>query len=83
MALVFKDDKKESEDNINNESGNIPKKDLNKSMKTKKNYIIDKNDILQEDVNKKHVKVDEDKNILFKTKEEIQSYNSKHSTNNH
>ena len=68
MALVFKDDKKESEDNINNESGNIPKKDLNKSMKTKKNYIIDKNDILQEDVNKKHVKVDEDKNIFFKQK---------------
>ena len=82
MAFAFKDDKKESEDNINNESGNIPKKDLNKSMKTKKNYIIDKNDILQEDVNKKHVKVDENKNILFKTKEEIQSYNSKHSTNN-
>ena len=45
-------------------------------------YIIDKNDLLQENVNKKHVKVDEDKNIFFKTKEEIQSYNSKHSTNN-
>jgi hypothetical protein len=81
MALVYKDDKKESEDN-NNDSGNINKKDLNKSMKTKKNYIIDKHNILHDDVNKKHVKIDEDKNILFNTKDEIQSYNSKHVSKN-
>ena len=69
--------KTENENSNNNESEEINKNELNRSMKNKKNYIIDTNNISHDEINKKHVKMDEDKNILFNTDEEIKIYNSK------
>ena len=83
-SLKYNNDeiKKENENSNNTESEKINKKELNLSMKNNKNYIIDTNNISQDENNKKHVKVDEDKNILFNTDEEIKSYSSKHISNN-
>ena len=51
----------------------------NLSVKDKKNYAFENNNLLPgENVkNKKHVKLNEDKKIVFNTNEEIKSYNSK------
>ena len=83
-SLKYNNDeiKKENENSNNTESEKINKKELNLSMKNNKNYIIDTNNISHDENNKKHVKVDEDKNILFNTDEEIKSYSSKHISNN-
>ena len=77
MTFNNDDIKKESENSNNNESEKVNKKELNLSVKNNKNFIIDTDNISHDDINKKHVKVDEDKNILFNTNEEIKSYNSK------
>ena len=82
MTFNNDDIKKESENSNNNESEKVNKKELNLSLKNNKNFIIDTDNISHDDINKKHVKVDEDKNILFNTNEEIKSYNSKNVSNN-
>ena len=83
-SLKYNNDeiKKENENSNNTESEKINEKELNLSMKNNKNYIIDTNNISHDEINKKHVKVDEDKYILFNTDEEIKSYSSKHISNN-
>ena len=82
MTFNNDDIKKESENSNNNESEKVNKKELNLSVKNNKNFIIDTDNISHDDINKKHVKVDEDKNILFNKNEEIKSYNSKNVSNN-
>ena len=81
MNLANEEDKTENDNSIYNASENANKKELNLSMKHEKIYYIEPNNISKDDINKKHVKIDEEKNILFNTNEEIKSYSSKSISN--
>ena len=60
-------------------SGRVIEAPGNFSMKNKKNHPIENSNLLPgENIkNKKHVKINKEKNLVFNTKEEIKSYNSK------
>ena len=72
-------DKNEKEEIKSKDDEKVNIKNLNRSVKGKKNYYIEDDDILsKEDVkNKKQPKTNKEKKIKFNTKEEIKSYNSK------
>ena len=69
---------KQIEENKNFEKEKPNEKNINLSVKGKKNYTIEDDEILpKENVNnKKNVKISE-KNIIFNTEEEIKTYNTK------
>ena len=72
-------DKNEKEEIKSKDDEKVNIKNLNRSVKGKKNYYIEDDDILsKEDVkNKKQPKTNKEKKIKFNTNEEIKSYNSK------
>ena len=82
LNLMKLDDEQEEikqiEENKNFEKEKPNEKNINLSVKGKKNYTIEDDEILpKENVNnKKNVKISE-KNIVFNTEEEIKTYNSK------